>query len=163
VIHLVGDLHQPLHVNDNSDRGGNCVPVHFGTVSETTNLHSLWDFGILDEALLERHLTERDFAGELDNRYQGNFEDWAGKKQSLEQWVWDVHKIGVQITYGKLRPPIPVEAPHAVDDCAAGAAKIRALNIVIGKDYQRSAVETIEPLLAMAGYRLAGMLNRVWP
>jgi hypothetical protein len=29
LIHFVGDLHQPLHIADNNDRGGNCVPVKF--------------------------------------------------------------------------------------------------------------------------------------
>lgn len=161
VIHLIGDMHQPLHVNDNADRGGNCVVVHSG--SKTTNLHSLWDSGILDGALLERHLTEQDFARELDGGYQRHFEDWASSKQTLEQWVWDIHKIGVRVTYGKLRPLVPLEAFRPVDDCTVESAKTRALNIVIGPDYQRSAMEAIEPLLAMAGYRLAGLLNRVWP
>ena len=161
VIHLIGDLHQPLHVNDNADRFGNCVLVQFRTKS--TNLHSLWDSGILDGVLSERHLTEQDFARELDSRFQRHFEDRAGGKQTLEQWVWDVHKIGVRLTYGKLRPPVPVEASKPVDDCTAESTKTRALNIVIGPDYQRSAMEAIEPLLTMAGYRLAGLLNRVWP
>src|SRR5262249_1282112 len=31
VIHFLGDLHQPLHLADNNDRGGNCVPVQFLT------------------------------------------------------------------------------------------------------------------------------------
>jgi hypothetical protein len=50
-----------------------------------------------------------------------------------------------------------------VDDCAAESAKIRALNIVIGKEYESGAMQAIEPLLTMAGYRLAGLLNRIWP
>ena len=57
IIHLVADLHQPLHVTDNNDRGGNCVPLHFGTNSETTNLHALWDSGILESFLVEHRLT----------------------------------------------------------------------------------------------------------
>jgi hypothetical protein len=38
-------------------------------------------------------------------------------------------------------------------------AKVRGLNIVIGKDYQNAAMEAIEPSLARAGYRLAALLN----
>jgi hypothetical protein len=48
-------------------------------------------------------------------------------------------------------------------NCETESAKIRALNIVIGKDYERTALDTMERLLAMAGYRLAGLLNQVWP
>src|SRR5580704_9364396 len=77
VIHLVGDLHQPLHVTDNNDRGGNCVPLHFGANSETTNLHALWDSGILESFILERRLTQDDFARQLDRRYRNNFQEWG--------------------------------------------------------------------------------------
>lgn len=41
VIHLVGDIHQPLHVGLASDRGGNRFQVRaFGRGS---NLHAVWD------------------------------------------------------------------------------------------------------------------------
>ncbi len=41
VVHIVGDLHQPLHVGKCCDRGGNEVKVtYFG---KPTNLHSVWD------------------------------------------------------------------------------------------------------------------------
>ena len=143
VIHLVGDLHMPLHVNDNADRGGNCVPVHFGTADGTINLHALWDSGLLDAALSERHLTEQEFTREIDSRYRVRFDEWAKQKTSVEQWAWEVHKFGVETTYGKLVPSVPVEPTHPADDCTAESAKIRALNIVIGKEYQNSAMQAI--------------------
>jgi len=46
LIHLVGDVHQPLHVGKEGDRGGNDVKVtYFG---DATNIHSVWDSGIID-------------------------------------------------------------------------------------------------------------------
>jgi hypothetical protein len=45
-IHLIGDLHQPLHAGRPGDRGGNEVKVSlFG---EPTNLHSVWDSGMIE-------------------------------------------------------------------------------------------------------------------
>ena len=41
VIHIVGDLSQPLHVGREGDRGGNDVKVTF--FGEQTNLHTVWD------------------------------------------------------------------------------------------------------------------------
>lgn len=41
VIHLVGDLHQPLHDTDNNDRGGNDIRVR--VAGQSTNMHHLWD------------------------------------------------------------------------------------------------------------------------
>lgn len=41
VIHLVGDIHQPLHVGLAADKGGNLFQVRaFG---RGTNLHAVWD------------------------------------------------------------------------------------------------------------------------
>ena len=41
LVHLVGDLHQPLHVGNGNDRGGNDVKVKW--FGEATNLHKVWD------------------------------------------------------------------------------------------------------------------------
>ncbi|MBB6242624.1 MULTISPECIES: S1/P1 nuclease [unclassified Rhodanobacter] len=49
VVHLVGDIHQPLHAEDNDDKGGNTVQVQF--FGKGTNLHSIWDGGIIRQAL----------------------------------------------------------------------------------------------------------------
>lgn len=46
LVHLVGDIHQPLHVGNGEDRGGNQVKVSwFGSNS---NLHRVWDSDIVD-------------------------------------------------------------------------------------------------------------------
>jgi len=45
VAHLVADIHQPLHVGREDDRGGNRIPVRIG--KRTTNLHAVWDADLL--------------------------------------------------------------------------------------------------------------------
>jgi S1/P1 Nuclease len=57
VVHFVGDIHQPLHCETNfasrpppnGDRGGN--DVHLTYFGRSTNLHAVWDGGIIEEAL----------------------------------------------------------------------------------------------------------------
>lgn len=49
VVHLVGDVHQPLHAEDNNDKGGNSVQVQF--FGAGSNLHALWDGGVIRHAL----------------------------------------------------------------------------------------------------------------
>ena len=44
--HFVGDLHQPLHIGNASDWGGNKVTVQW--LGKETNLHALWDYGMLE-------------------------------------------------------------------------------------------------------------------
>ncbi len=41
VVHLVEDLHQPCHVGDNHDRGGNDTQVRW--FSRGSNMHRVWD------------------------------------------------------------------------------------------------------------------------
>jgi hypothetical protein len=48
VIHLVGDLHQPLHSSNNNDQGGVDTWVTF--FGEGTSLHSLWNGGLIEAA-----------------------------------------------------------------------------------------------------------------
>lgn len=50
IIHIVGDLHQPLHAGNGSDKGGNDVRVTFQ--GRSTNLHSVWDSALVDEEQL---------------------------------------------------------------------------------------------------------------
>jgi len=50
VVHLIGDLHQPFHVGNGNDRGGNDIKVEF--FREKSNLHRVWDTGIIDRQQL---------------------------------------------------------------------------------------------------------------
>lgn len=50
VVHLVGDVHQPLHAGFAEDRGGNAYQLE--AFKRGTNLHALWDTGMI------KHLTE---------------------------------------------------------------------------------------------------------
>lgn len=62
IVHIIGDLHQPLHVGRPGDRGGNDVKVKW--FGRETNLHAVWDSALIDEmdlsftelaARLQRH------------------------------------------------------------------------------------------------------------
>lgn len=45
LVHLVGDIHQPLHAGFSDDRGGNIYQIQYQ--SEGSNLHALWDNAIV--------------------------------------------------------------------------------------------------------------------
>jgi len=47
LVHLVGDIHQPLHAAFADDRGGNTYQVEFK--GEDSNLHLLWDIGMVEQ------------------------------------------------------------------------------------------------------------------
>jgi hypothetical protein len=46
VVHIVGDVHQPMHTGRAEDKGGNDIKMTYR--GKDTNLHSLWDSGLLD-------------------------------------------------------------------------------------------------------------------
>lgn len=50
IVHIIGDLHQPLHDGAGDDRGGNTVSVTW--FGKETNLHSVWDSGLIDQRAL---------------------------------------------------------------------------------------------------------------
>ncbi len=59
IVHIIGDLHQPLHAGTGTDRGGNAVSVTW--FGKPTNLHS-----VLDSALIEqRSLSYSEYAAWL--------------------------------------------------------------------------------------------------
>ena len=46
LFHLIGDLHQPLHVGFGEDKGGNTFEVQFN--DKGSNLHKVWDSEIIE-------------------------------------------------------------------------------------------------------------------
>lgn len=50
IVHIIGDLHQPLHAGDGTDKGGNDVKVNF--FWQDSNLHRVWDSGLIDKQQL---------------------------------------------------------------------------------------------------------------
>lgn len=80
VAHLVGDLHQPLHVGRPEDRGGNWVDVVF--MEELTNLHSLWDEHLIEH----RRLSFTEWARFLERKIKPeHIEEW--QKAKPIDWV----------------------------------------------------------------------------
>ena len=78
LMHLVGDIHQPLHCGYASDKGGNTVQVSFfGTGS---NLHKLWDSEMIDD----KKLTLQDI---LQSNHFTAEQIASIKNTSIESWI----------------------------------------------------------------------------
>jgi S1/P1 Nuclease len=77
LIHFVGDLHQPLHAGDHSDRGGNDLKSNYG-VMPGYNLHSVWDGLLADRALSAAPAIIRRFSdAEKAEMGAGTVRDWS--------------------------------------------------------------------------------------
>jgi hypothetical protein len=80
LIHCVEDMHMPMHVGDNHDKGGNQTQVRF--FDKGTNMHSLWDSGMIAKVSSKEDFWLADL-GQLDTpdgrqaAMKGTVEDWA--------------------------------------------------------------------------------------
>lgn len=61
-VHIIADLHQPFHAGNGTDKGGNDVKLTF--FDEETNLHAVWDSGIIDR----QKLSATEYAARLGRR-----------------------------------------------------------------------------------------------
>lgn len=92
LIHLVGDVHQPLHVGNGEDRGGNDVKLKY--FWQNSNLHRVWDSGMIDG----EKLSYTEFAQFIDHNEKDEIEklqnstplDWANESKSLRSSVYDI-------------------------------------------------------------------------
>ena len=79
LIHLVGDIHQPLHVGNGTDKGGNDVRVTY--FWQTSNLHRVWDSGIIDG----KSLSYTEYVAWIDNATQPQINQW--QKDGVMTWA----------------------------------------------------------------------------
>jgi hypothetical protein len=162
VIHFASDLHQPLHTTDNDDLGGNCTVIAFFSEAQPSNLHSIWDSKIIQREFVLNNTTRDKYAADLDRRFSGRWDDWGTSKTGIAEWVWEGHRLATDVTYGALKPSIPVEDPDVPTDCDAEKARVAALHIAVSDEYFKKSAPVIEEQLAKAGYRLAAILNQTF-
>jgi hypothetical protein len=98
VVHFVEDLHQPLHSGERGDKGGNDVKLTF--LGRQTNLHSVWDGGLLTALGRSDDEMVADLEGLLARR-KDLAETAAGSPRS---WAMQAHDVSRDVVY-KFLPP----------------------------------------------------------
>jgi hypothetical protein len=134
IVHLVGDMHQPLHSGDAGDRGGTLRKVRWR--GRETTLHGVWDFDLIAAAGRTRDSYVRillESVQPADTRaiMQGN--PWT--------WALQAHDVSRRFAYGKL-PASP-----------------RSAVLELGEAYARAVRGALDTQLLRAGLRLARVLN----
>jgi hypothetical protein len=166
IIHLMGDLTQPLHVSDNFDQGGNCALIRFFADEKLQTLHGIWDYGLIGRDLSEKKQTQPQYAAALDKEFASHWSEWGEAKPDILGWTWEGHGLAAPAVYDGLKPRIPLASPSSglADRAACGAERdrIAAMHISIGDEYAAQALPVIRQQLAKAGYRLAGVLNQTF-
>jgi hypothetical protein len=140
VVHLVADLHMPLHAGKPGDRGGNDVKVlWFG---QPQNLHWVWDEGIINRQLLSY------------SEYTQRLEDRTTPAQVLEWWdprpeTWIDESTALR---DRIYPPTGEEQGLGTTESP----------VVLSWDYDWQWRPSVEQRLQQAGVRLAAYLDWVF-
>lgn len=135
IVHMVGDLHCPMHAGRLSDRGGNGAKVVW--FREDTNLHSVWDSKMIESARKWSYTEWCDNLDRKNRKYRkeiakGSYEDW------FDDTVEDAAKIYEYVeSSGEI---VPVLSYQFVYDFSP----------------------LLEEQLLNAGYRLAYVLNTIF-
>lgn len=141
LVHLVADVHQPLHAGDGWDRGGNDFLVRVRRRRQPSNLHRVWDHDVVKPLL--RHRTVLSAARMLAGRIApADAERWAA---DLTPALWAEQSSrearGIYAELGR-RP---------------GDKGILRLP----PDYAAAQRRRVEAALQRGGVRLAALLNHI--
>jgi hypothetical protein len=141
LAHLIGDLHQPLHLADNRDRGGNDVRVLLPAEKKPRNLHEAWDTSFVRMNLRRRD--ERRYSASLSAQFATSLAAW--RQGDVAKWAAETHLLADERAY------------RALPEFTCGNPRNRP--IALPDTYIEQARATVEQQLAKAGVRLAEVLN----
>lgn len=90
LVHMIGDMHQPLHVGRDEDKGGNSIQVSW--FDRPTNLHRVWDEHLIDF----QQYSYTEYANNLD-RVVDKKKQSAMQAGSIPDWMWESHVLSDKV------------------------------------------------------------------
>jgi hypothetical protein len=160
LIHVVGDIQQPLHAGHEYDRGGNDCIVEWKTNKFITNLHSVWDTHLVEAVTAKYQKLEPDvkYYGykQLARALMLKHKDIVTTPENLNipSWVKQAEELRKTVVY-----------PDKLDDanrpyCQRNRNDVNPKDIpVINEKYISGVSEIIEKQLVRGGVRLAALLK----
>jgi len=105
-VHIIGDLHQPLHVGNGEDRGGNDVRVQW--FDEPTNLHRVWDTHMIEGERLSFTEWTRWLSAKITGSQARDWSDpdpmtWIGESAAIRETIYpDGERLGYDYAFHHL-------------------------------------------------------------
>jgi S1/P1 Nuclease len=163
LIHVIADIHQPLHVGNRLDSGGNACKVE-SKPGKIENLHGLWDREFVDDDMDQfralrtgkKFYRYNDYAddilkfnalpaAELAKIRSGTYQDWINETRKLHPLVY------------------PDTTPTEDSKREYCQRSTDPKNIPVLSDaYKKLATSTVQRQVLLAGLRTAEMLNQVF-
>lgn len=129
LVHLIGDIHQPLHDTDRNDHGGNDVAVTF--FGKSAKLHAVWD----TEIIMHTVFAWGAYVTRLETTWFLGRDVTGLDGGSPVDWALEAHQFAREVAYG-----IPDGS-------------------VLETNYYNAALPVVDRQLAVAGLRLAKSLK----
>ncbi len=132
LVHIVGDIHQPMHVGHASDRGGNNWKIKY--FNRDNNLHGIWDTPLVESA---HKWSYSEWREQIDRVPEGEIgtviatpdpNEWGRETFAIATQIYDTTPEGYNVSY----------------------------------DYVSNWTPTIETQLLKGGHRLAYLLNTIF-
>ncbi|MBS1706403.1 MAG: S1/P1 nuclease [Armatimonadetes bacterium] len=153
ISHFLGDIHQPLHLMardtdefPKGDRGGNDFSVgvinDWGANRPIKNLHIAWDFGLGEFPQINRPLTDED----------------AKRIEDMALTIEKEFPLGKVKVGESMNPSDWGKESFALRDQVYNTRE----GAFFTADYLKTCRTLIRKQVALAGYRLAELLNRTW-
>lgn len=86
LVHLVGDIHQPLHVGRFEDRGGNDIKIDF--LGKVSNLHRVWDTQIIEYYTLDYKSLSNELLNKQKTQVSLSPKDWSFESQQQVKKIY---------------------------------------------------------------------------
>ncbi len=171
LVHLAGDIHQPLHVGssyvDSADKfvnpntgakGQEDAGANYFKLTKSISLHGYWDT-VAVKAVRDHVAAGQDFAAYLleaekprpEWKTEGALITWP------EKWASDVLQLAPEVFRG-----IALSERHT-EPADERRPEHDEWKVTLPPDYAERAAGIVQVELAQAGYRLAQLLQAIWP
>lgn len=101
LVHFVGDLHQPMHIGQREDKGGNTIQVQW--FGQGTNLHAVWDTKMIEEwnmSYIELANNAKDLSKkQIEAIQQGTVVEWVDEVHEITKELYTSVKVGENLRY----------------------------------------------------------------
>jgi hypothetical protein len=101
LVHLMGDLHQPMHAGHKEDRGGNDIKVKW--FGKDTNLHRVWDSNLIEGSKLSYSELAENMPKppyyDVKSIEKGSILDWYAETKELSSIIYASAKADENLRY----------------------------------------------------------------
>lgn len=111
-IHLIADMHQPIHVGENGDRGGSARTIV--PIGGSRHLHAAWDEGIIRASRVDTRAMVA-----AANQWLHGQDESAIARGSYQDWAMESFRTSRDVVY-----------PQIADDRIDDGERTRALAVI---------------------------------